>query len=226
MTGNDKAAGARTHRGRKSELRSLLAERNLSAVIEWIEGERHPMRPLSSLLFDADELVRWRAIEALGVTAAHEWRSDHERVRRQIRRLYWLMNDESGGICWNAPEAIAEILYNVPGLIGEYGLQLPSYFIEEPFERGSRWAVARLAAKDASAFTFAGAALADSLGNRDAVIRGLSLMALRRLGDGAGRKPAASLTEDTHPLKIYDFKTGKFVTSTVGDEARAYLGLF
>ena len=224
MPGKERATTEKKHRHRKSELRSLLAKRDLSAIREWATAERHPMRPLSSLLFDSDELLRWRAIEALGLTSGLEWQKDNERIRRQIRRLYWLMNDESGGICWNAPEAIAEILFNVPQLISEYGIQIPSYFIEEPFERGSRWAIVRLAPRDPSRFTFAIPALAQSLKDEDGVIRGLSLMALRLLGDGSAEKSASGLISDEHPLTVYDFDSGQFMTTSVGAEAKAYLG--
>jgi len=181
------------------------------------------MRPLSSLLFDEDELVRWRAIEGLGFAALHEARRDNERVRRQIRRFFWLMNDESGGICWNAPEAIAEILYNVPSLIEEYGLQLPSFFVEEPFERGSRWAVVRLAAREQSVFTATAPALVVSLEDTDGVVRGLSLLGLRALKNRSGRERAAELTGDHYPMKIYDFDSGNLVGTTVGELARTYL---
>lgn len=211
------------HRRRKEHLRGLLAARDLDNLQDWIAAERNPMRPLSSLLFDQDPLVRWRAIEVLGLAAAFEWSRDGERVRRQIRRLFWLMNDESGGICWNAPEAIAEILYNVPALIEEYGLQLPSFFVEEPFERGSRWAVARLSAKEPSAFVFASPALVASLNDADAVVRGMSLLALQGLRAQTGLHGAESLTGDSHDVTIYDFETGELITTSVGELAREYL---
>ena len=216
-------SGTQKHRHRKQVVRTLLAERDMEAIEDWIVNERSPLRPLSSLLFDNEELIRWRAIEALGKAAAHEWRRDPERVRRQIRSFFWLMNDESGGICWNAPEAIAEILYNIPELIDEYGLQLPSFFVEEPFEYGSRWAVARLSKKDNSSFVSAASDLATSLKEGDGAIRGMSLLALTAMGSAAARTEAASLTEDDHPVTIYNFDTGNFDMSTVGELARNYL---
>jgi hypothetical protein len=136
------------------------------------------MRTLSMLLFDPDELVRWRAAEALGRVAALEARTDLDRVRRQISRLLWLMNDESGGLCWNAPETIGEIVANVPSLIDEYGQLLPSFFIEEPFEAGSRWAVSRIGRLNPAIFADVVNDLVWSLKAPDATIRGYSLLAL------------------------------------------------
>jgi methylated-DNA-[protein]-cysteine S-methyltransferase len=217
------SAGTRKHRYRKETIRALLSDRDLNAIRDWVVAERNPMRTLSSLLFDHEELIRWRAIETLGLAAAHEWQRDPERVRRQIRRLFWLMNDESGGICWNAPEAIGEILYNVPELIDEYGLQLPSFFLEEPFERGSRWAVARLSHREPSIFASAASDLAASLRDIDGNIRGISLLALQAMGDQAARSAVNSLVDDDHPIKTYDFDSGDFTLTTVGELARAYL---
>jgi len=134
------------------ELRELLEKKSYKELLNWAVQNRNPLRPLSSLLFDEDSLIRFRAIEVLGKVAAIEYKKDPERVRRQIGRFLWLMNDESGGICWNAPQAIGEILYNVPDLIPEYGPILTSYFDEEPFEVGSRWGVARAALKNSDTF--------------------------------------------------------------------------
>jgi len=67
-----------------------------------------------SLLFDRDKVICFRASEALGKVAAMEADKDLEPVRDLLRRLFWMMNDESGNTCWYAPEAIGEILYNVP----------------------------------------------------------------------------------------------------------------
>jgi len=223
MSADIPARETQKHRHRKETLRVLLSDRDLKALNDWVVAERNPMRPLSSLLFDHEELMRWRTIEALGLTAAREWRRDGERVRRQIRRLFWLMNDESGGICWHAPEAIAEIIYNVPELIEEYGLQLPSFFVEEPFERGSRWAVARLSDKQPSTFASTVPALVDSLENADGDIRGMSLLALKALRARTGRGKASLLLEDKHTVAVYDFTSGKLTDMTVADLARDYL---
>ncbi|MCP4686248.1 MAG: hypothetical protein GY867_12485 [bacterium] len=195
----------------------------MDSLQNWMSLERNPMRPLNSMLFDSEDLLRWRAIELLGLVAGYEARRDLERVRRQIRRFFWLMNDESGGICWNAPEAIAEMLFNVPGLIEEYGQQLPSFFVEEPFERGSRWAVARLAARERSTFLPAVPSLVKSLDDPDALVRGYSLLGLNALGVDAAKVQATTLVNDNMSVKTYDFESGEFTRTAVGNLARSYL---
>ena len=100
----------------KSEARELLAARDFESLIQWAEAVASPLRHLFSLTFDASEVIQWRAVEAIGRVAGVQAETDLEPVRDFVRRLLWLMNDESGGLGWHAPEAIGEILVNVPDL--------------------------------------------------------------------------------------------------------------
>lgn len=202
---------------RKEAVRSLLLEKKSEDVIAWALTERTPFRPVASLLFDTDELVRWRAISALGGIARQEYAKDPERVRRFIRRILWLMNDESGGICWNGPEVIGEILRNVPPLVCEYGQLLPGFFSEEPFEVGSRWAVARAAAVDKAPFVPSIDPLVRSLDHSNAAIRGFSLIALRALDYAFSEDEKARIRTDIAVLPIYDFVSGQLVFQRIAD---------
>ena len=98
--------GIRTH---KTAVREILADRDFNAVAAWADSVRSPQRVLFSLALDADELIAWRAIEAIGKMAAIQAESDLEKIRDSVRRLLWLMNDESGGLGWRSPEMIGEI---------------------------------------------------------------------------------------------------------------------
>lgn len=112
----------------KNEARRLLEKRDFDGLFLWMQSVRSPLRIVFSLTFDTDELIVWRAIEATGKIAAATAASDVEKVRDFIRRLLWLMNDESGALGWHAPEVIGEILVNVPSLIEEIGVLLPRLF--------------------------------------------------------------------------------------------------
>jgi len=89
---------------RKSKVKELLRERDYDNLQKWAKNMRNPQRTLLSLAYDTDELIRWRAIEAIGKVAQIQAESDIEKVRDLIRRLLWLMNDESGGLGWHSPE--------------------------------------------------------------------------------------------------------------------------
>jgi hypothetical protein len=201
----------------------LLADRDLAGLATWINQSRNPAAVLVSLLFVHDDLLRWRAIEALGKLVGGKADDDPEIVRDHVRRLFWSMNDESGSIIWNAPEAIAEILANAPELIREYSLKLLSFLQEEPFERGSHWAVARLARLRPNAFSEGAQTLAGSLTDPDPMIRGYALMALHALGVNATGKKVKVLLEDKGIVPGYDFNTGELTATTVRDIATSVL---
>jgi HEAT repeat protein len=205
---------------RRAAVRALLLERDPEKLLAWIKAETNPAGVLSSLMFDADELVRWRAIETLGWVAADMAQTDLESVRDIIRRLLWSMNDESGNLVWNAPEAIGEVLFNVPQLIEEYAAILPSFLREEPFERGTHWAIARVAAKRPDQFGAAVHEFTASLQSADPYCRGLAALALASIGAGDALASAAHLTTDDSPLTLYDHATGQVTTTTVAAVAR------
>ena len=129
----------------KTVARELLESRDLAGISEWAASQRGVLRVLFSFTYDSSDLIRWRAIEAIGKVAAVVFKSYPEKIKDFIRRLLWLMNDESGGLGWYAPEVFGEILVNIPELVDEYGSLIPPYLHEEPFEAGSRFAIYRIA---------------------------------------------------------------------------------
>jgi hypothetical protein len=133
-------------RGRqKDKLREVLVARDFGALERWAGQTRVPLRLLFSLTYDRDVLVRYRAIEAIGRVADGLAADDVEKVRVFIRGLIWLMTEESGGIGWHAPEAIAEICVRVPAFFEEYARLLPQFLEEESFVASTCGALHRLA---------------------------------------------------------------------------------
>ncbi len=130
---------------RKEKIRAILAARDFPALRQWATETRAPLRLLFSLTYDSDTLIRYRAIEAIGKTAALVAAYDMEKVRTFVRGLIWLMTEESGGIGWHAPEAIAEICIRVPVLYNEYAKLLPQFLEEESFAPSAVAALHRLA---------------------------------------------------------------------------------
>ncbi|MBX6423558.1 DVU0298 family protein [Thermosulfurimonas sp. F29] len=141
----------------KREVWGLL-ERAPDLPVLYRELERFPPRKLVSPLIGAfchrDERVRWLAIAGLGPTVARIAREDLESARVVIRRLMWMLNEESGGMAWGAPEAMAECLFWHRGLAEEYAHILVSYLRPDgnmleypPAQRGVAWGIGRLAQK-------------------------------------------------------------------------------
>ncbi len=154
-------------------------------------------------------MIRWRTIEALGYVAADNSATNPDAVHRLLQRLFWLMNDESGGLCWHAPEAIAEVLFRTPKLMPEFGVILLSFLNEEPFEVGVRLGIARLASRYDDQKERIRVTLGGSLESDDKRISLASAFALRSLGESCN----ASVT-DSEQLTVYDFTSGQLLDLT------------
>lgn len=187
----------------------------MDALARWAAAEPQAMRVLQQLLFDEDELVCWRAVEGLGRAAAVAAQGDLEPVRELVRRALWLMNDESGGLSWYAPQVIGAVLANVPALCGELGGILASFLEEEPFRAGTRWGLWRLAGTSAEVVRAASAELAASLSDPDPSVRGHAALALRAAGVAV-----PGLAEDRGSFALFDPRTGELRVTTVADAAR------
>jgi HEAT repeat protein len=210
-------------RSHKSLAREILAGRDENKLKSWADTIRSPQRVLFSLTLDEDELIRWRAIEAIGQMARWQAESDLEKVRDSIRRLLWLMNDESGGLGWRSPEMIGEILVNVPELIDEFGGLLSAYLREEPFERGIHLAVSRVAVINRKPFAEIVDELGKSLENPDDAIRCHAASALQFLNAKAFRPTMEKLARESNPVRLYDFESGSLIKTTVGKVVKGVL---
>lgn len=101
-------------------------------------------RRLWRFLYHGDEAVRHRAARAFGRAVAL-WSGDRPELAREVlRRLFWAMNEESGSVCWGAPEAAGEILRHRPELCGDFVPLLVSLLPDPALRRGVLWALARL----------------------------------------------------------------------------------
>ncbi|GAF78176.1 unnamed protein product, partial [marine sediment metagenome] len=126
---------------------------------------------------------------------------------------------ESGGICWYAPEAIGEILVNIPKLRDQFVTVLCSFIKEEPFERGVHRALSRMARFAPDTLADMPSNLIESLDDPDPVIRGHACEILGLLRAGMAEDKLESLKDDKTEYKCYDFGTRELVRISVGDAA-------
>lgn len=150
-------------------------------------------RILGSLVastYDADPRISWRAIEALGVAASRVAEDDPDHIRQLLRRLLWLINDESGGICWRAPEAMAEILWHRPILFADYVPIVTSLIVNleeedlEHFRAGTLWAIGRLAEAGADHIHDVISRVISALDDSNPQVRGMAVWCLLEVGRG------------------------------------------
>ena len=193
----------------KEELRRLVAAGNF-AHIETLAGQqRRVLSFLTALTYDPDPLVGWRAVEAIGRAAGRLADDDPEYVRVHLRRMQWLLNDESGGIGWRLPEAMGEIIRCRPRAFAEFvPIVIALFDMEEEdvakFRPGILWAIGRLAPVF-SADTLKPALewIAPCLGSGHAATRGMAAWCLGQMQRADLLTSHPALLTDPHPLEFY-----------------------
>lgn len=222
----------------KKKILSLLGLPDLALILPELLSldDRDLIGPLFSALCHTDPQVRWHAVSAFGPVVCRMAGRDPESARIVMRRLLWSLNDESGGIGWGAPEAMAEIMAQSAALAGEYIHMLVSYiredgpeafqdgnFIELPLlQRGVLWGIGRLVPRHRQTLERMGAAfdLRPFLLSPDGDVRGLACRCLHLLGERPTPAELAKLSQDGHQLVIY---TGEgFVSCTVAEIVRRW----
>jgi hypothetical protein len=113
----------------KEKIKKLLQEDNFDENLQDI----HKFPPLKvvnallSLLLTTNEELKNRVVKSFGEIVAKLTENNLETARIVMRRLMLSLNDESGGIGWNSPEAMGEIMARSDKLADEYHKILISY---------------------------------------------------------------------------------------------------
>lgn len=132
-----------------TRLHQWLLSGNYEPIIEIAENKKGILSQLTALSFEEDAEISERAIEVSGVAAGVIASRDPEYVRNYLLRLFWLVNDESGGIGWRAPELIGEILHHCPQFNQFFPMLISLLDLEEEdaprFRAGTLWAIGRVA---------------------------------------------------------------------------------
>lgn len=209
MKGEEKIGG----RTLKREIFALLRHPNFKESIKEIQRfpKKQSVNPLISFFCSNEEIIRWRAIAAIGLVVASLADEHIESARVVMRRLMWSLNDESGGIGWGAPEAMGEIMAQHETLAKEYHSILVSYvredcnFLEHPIlQRGLLWGLGRLAqlrpelVKDAACF------LAPFLKSSDPYHRGLAARVAKHIMTDELKSLIKPLQADTAKIRIFE----------------------
>jgi hypothetical protein len=186
--------------GRLEQLAQLAGQKK--RVLSW----------LTALSYDPDPLIALRVVEAFGLAAQQVAHGDPEYVRTHLRRLFWTVNDESGGIGWRAPELIGETLYRCPAQFDEFVSPLIYLLDMEAedaprFQAGVLWAIGRIAprlaglemARDAVWLKWVLACLESG----QAQTRGMAVWCLQALGYAVPLPALAALQGDESSVQVY-----------------------
>ncbi len=189
---------------------------------------------LFSAIYRSEEVLRWHAVTLFGEVLERLANKDMEAARIVMRRCIWSLNDESGGIGWGAPEAMAEGIYLHDRLCDEYLHMLISYmrpdgplehqdgnYLELPaLQRGLLWGIGRVAEKRATLLLEKDVVkdVLPYVDSEDAVVRGYAARALGLLGAVEAETALLNLLSDTEEVPLYH--EGEFSVYTVAELAK------
>jgi hypothetical protein len=183
-------------------------EKSLDEICQY--PARKAVNPLFSFFYSTNELIKWRAITAMGAVVSNLAEQDMESARVVMRRLIWNLNDESGGIGWGSPEAMGEIMARHLRLAEEYAFLLVSYvneqgnYMEHPIlQRGVLWGLGRLAHSRPELVNPAAPFLLPFMRSQDAIHRGLAVWTAGVLDSELTKPLLQYLSNDNAIIKIF-----------------------
>ncbi len=223
-------SGGMSRRAVKKELLIALEQSGLKDLFRFLDN--HPPHLLLNSLFIALcnplEQVRWHAVCGFGRIVPVMADKDPESARIVMRRFLWSLNDESGGIGWGSPEAMAEIMFHSALLRREYLHMLVSYmhedgvelyqdgnYLEHPLlQRGLLWGIGRLCQGHTSEMV--DRHLVDDivayLSSSDHQVVGLAIWCLGILGGSAAAGKIASFLDHHVEIQLFLDYTSQTVT--------------
>ena len=208
----------------KKKVFELLQLPDFSASIQEIcrFPYRQVVNPLFSYLYSLDDPIKWRAVSAMGAVLAQLAKENMESARIVMRRFIWNLNDESGGIGWGSPEAMAETMALSEALADEYAAILVSYirpegnYLEhEELQVGVLWGVGRLAHARPQHVIDAAAYLNAYMNSGKSALRGLAAWAATALPTDQTYATLQALLNDKADVKIY--RDGSFEVFRISD---------
>jgi hypothetical protein len=211
----------------KNTIKELLSQGKLEDIAELATTRRKTLGTLLALTFDSDPEIVWRAIEAQGLAAERLSASSPSYVREHMRRLYWLITEESGGCFWRAPECMAELGARMPRLLQAH-VPIAFHLIEtleeedlEHFRPGALWAVGRLICAARDHLPDVLPLVVEALSDKVSQARGMAVWCLGEVDETDHLTQRPELLEDEGPVQLY--RDRKLEATTVGRLTREVL---
>ncbi|NDV26117.1 DVU0298 family protein [Desulfovibrio sp. JC010] len=201
----------------KKEVMAVLADENWESRFEELMDEysmQNLVAPLFASLCATTVIVRWHGVTCFGKVISRMVKEDAPKARVVMRRIMWMLNEESGGCAWGVPEAMGEIAAVNDAMAAEYGKILLSYshedeegpenYLEFPtLLRGAVWGVARMAQTRQEIAAQATDDLIRFLSYPDPVIQGTACWALGGLKAAGSVKKLEALVNNDTVIDIY-----------------------
>ena len=204
----------------KSKLREWLADARFRRIVDAASEHRRTLSSLIALTYDADPLIHWRALDAIGRCAAHLCQIRTEALKNLLRRLFWQMSDEAGAMAWHAPEAIGEIVRADPQAFANFVPLTVSLLNLEPedlpqFLPGILYALGRIGEKDPGSVRKGMPGILEALSDEAAQARAMAVWCLGQLGRSEVLKRRPELAQDQGRAIFY--RDEHLVSVTVAD---------
>jgi hypothetical protein len=126
-----------------------------------------------------------------------------------MRRLYWLITEESGSVFWRAPECMAECCVRLPSLFKSH-IPITFHLLEtleeedlEHFRPGAIWAIGRLIDVAGNGLPAVLPLVMEALDRPDPQARGMAVWCLGEVGETRVLEGRPDLLEDQGPIHLY-----------------------
>jgi len=204
--------------GLKARIINLLKTCSYDEIAEISKKDKAVIRRIISLAYDKDDVISWRAVEAMGIVALKLAEERMDVIRDTIRRLLWSMGEESGGIGWSSAEMLGEIIRSNPDEFADIIPIVWSFKEEDMFRAGVLWAMGRIADVRPDLVVFISKDIRQMLSDKNPAVRAYAVCTIGKLGVKDLLKETMSLLEDNSPISFYkDYELQK---KTVGDIVR------
>ncbi|MFC1972680.1 DVU0298 family protein [Chloroflexota bacterium] len=204
----------------KQQVKTLLQQRGLEELLDLCQRDRRFWSALRRCLYETDENLSWPAIETVAGLMKRWWQAgNQDKVREYVRILLWQLNDESGGIGWNAPQTIAEVVMAIPQLLDPYCSMMIARTIDEPaLIKSGLWGIGRLGTRIREAVAFFQDKVLGVLDSDDPETLGLAAWAVGEVGFAPALPPLEKLSERTELVRLY--VAGGFQEKPLGQWAK------
>ncbi len=198
----------------KKHFLKLLKEKDFERLL-FLGKPMFVISILFSLLYNEDDIIRWRAVDALGYVVDKLTVTKPELGREIIRRLFWALNDESGGNAKSAPEAIGSIISRQPDVYCDYIPMVLSFLDDDSLRRGVLWTVAQIAQVNSNLVKSYADKILPLVNNKDPEVRIHAVYALGIIKVRLSAEVLEKLQKDESRANIY--LGGKLRKMTVRD---------
>jgi HEAT repeat protein len=182
--------------------------------MELAEQDQRIIRDLKRLLYDVNDLARYRAADILGKVCGLLSHQDPESVSRLLQGLFTAVTDTAAS-SWGYIDAIGEIIRNRPEQFGGYVPQLYPLASDRALLPDVLRAFIMVAEPRPDILRKKVYQFIPLLNDPVPTIRGYAAMLLGKLEAGEAKDELGGLLEDDAPVGVYE--GGQLLTRSVGD---------